>query len=370
MALLEVTGLQVKFDTPEGEVQAVNGLDFSVDSGESLAIVGESGAGKSQAVMAIMGLLAENGSATGKAEFKGQDLMQMSRRELNRIRGCEIAMIFQDPMTSLNPFLTIEKQMVEVIKQHQSLRRDEARAHAVEMLRAVRIPAPEERIKQYPHEFSGGMRQRVMIAMGLSCNPDMLIADEPTTALDVTTQAQIMDLMFKLSEERETAVLLITHDLGVVAGFCDTVQVMYAGGIVEYGNVNDIYHDPQHPYTWGLLASMTRLDEDQRVRLHSIPGAPPSVIDLPVGCRFAPRCEFAIDICHRVLPMIHPIGDGVQQVACHRAEELDLKTISTSEDEALTAEIDGEASDTEQNTEDMALQDAVEASDGIPGETP
>jgi oligopeptide transport system ATP-binding protein len=297
MALLEVTGLQVKFDTPEGEVQAVNGLDFSVNPGESLAIVGESGAGKSQAVMAIMGLLAENGSAAGKAEFNGQDLMQMSRKELNKIRGCQIAMIFQDPMTSLNPFLTIEKQMVEVIRQHQSLRRDEARAHAVEMLRAVRIPAPEERVKQYPHEFSGGMRQRVMIAMGLLCEPGLLIADEPTTALDVTVQAQITQLVGELREKSNMSLILITHDLAVVAEICDRILVMYAGQLVETGSSEDIFYRPQHPYTQGLLASVPRMDQPVDDELHSIPGNPPNLLDLGSGCHFRERCSKAMDVC-------------------------------------------------------------------------
>ena len=264
---------------------------------ESLAIVGESGAGKSQAVMAIMGLLAENGSASGKAEFKGQDLMQMSRKELNKIRGCEIAMIFQDPMTSLNPFLTIEKQMVEVIRQHQNLRRDEARAHAVEMLRAVRIPAPEERVKQYPHEFSGGMRQRVMIAMGLLCEPGLLIADEPTTALDVTVQAQITQLVGELREKSNMSLILITHDLAVVAEICDRILVMYAGQLVETGSSDDIFYRPQHPYTQGLLASVPRMDQPVDDELHSIPGNPPNLLDLGSGCHFRERCSKAMDVC-------------------------------------------------------------------------
>lgn len=303
MALLEVTGLQVKFDTPEGEVQAVNGFDFSVRRGESIAIVGESGAGKSQAVMAIMGLLAENGSATGKAEFNGQDLMQMSRKELNKIRGSEIAMIFQDPMTSLNPYLTIEKQMVEVITHHQSLRREEARAHAVEMLRAVRIPAPEERVKQYPHEFSGGMRQRVMIAMGLLCEPGLLIADEPTTALDVTVQAQITRLVGELREKSNMSLILITHDLAVVAEVCDRVLVMYAGQLVETGSLDDIFYRPQHPYTQGLLASVPRMDRPADDDLHSIPGNPPNLMNLGSGCHFRERCSKVMDICSEDPPL-------------------------------------------------------------------
>ena len=309
MTLLEVSGLQVKFDTPEGDVQAVNGLDFTVKRGESLAIVGESGAGKSQAVMAIMGLLAENGSATGKAEYKGQDLMQMSRKELNNIRGCEIAMIFQDPMTSLNPFLTIEKQMVEVITHHQGLGREESRAHAVEMLRAVRIPAPEERVQQYPHEFSGGMRQRVMIAMGLLCEPGLLIADEPSTALDVTVQAEIMQLVRELRQKSNMSMILITHDLAVVAEVCDRVIVMYAGQIVEAGRIEDIFYRPQHPYTQGLLASVPRMDRSADDDLHSIPGNPPNMMDLDSGCHFRERCSKVMDVCSEE-PPFQTMQDG------------------------------------------------------------
>jgi oligopeptide transport system ATP-binding protein len=309
MALLEVTGLQVHFETPEGVVEAVTGIDFCVETGETLAIVGESGAGKSQLVMAIMGLLAENGSATGKAEFKGQDLMQISPRELNNIRGREIAMIFQDPMTSLNPFLTIEKQMAEVVMHHQGLRRHEARAHAVEMLRAVRIPDPEERVKQYPHEYSGGMRQRVMIAMGLLCEPDLLIADEPSTALDVTVQAQITQLVGELREKSNMSMILITHDLAVVAEICDRIIVMYAGEMVETGTVDDIFYRPRHPYTQGLLESVPRLDRPSDDELHTIPGNPPNLLDLPSGCRFRDRCIKARDVCHGS-PPLQVLEDG------------------------------------------------------------
>ncbi len=309
MALLEVTDLQVKFETQEGEVQAVNDLEFSVKRGDSLAIVGESGAGKSQAVMAIMGLLAKNGSATGKAIFKGQDLMQMSRNELNKIRGCEIAMIFQDPMTSLNPFLTIEKQMVEVVTYHKGLRRGEAREHAVELLRAVQLPAPEERIKQYPHEFSRGMRQRVMIAMGLLCEPKLLIADEPTTALDVTVQAQITQLVGELRRNSNMSLILITHDLAVVAEVCDRVLVMYAGQVVETGSVEDIFYRPQHPYTQGLLDSVPRMNRPVDDELHSIPGNPPNLMDLGSGCHFRQRCSKAMDVC-RSDPPLQVAQDG------------------------------------------------------------
>ena len=303
MALLEVSNLEVHFDTPEGVVKAVNGMDFQLSEGETLAIVGESGSGKSQLVMAIMGLLAENGSATGRAEFHGKDLMRMSPKELNAVRGRRIAMIFQDPMTSLNPFLTIEKQMIEVVMHHQGLSRDEARAHAVEMLRAVRIPDPEERIHQYPHEYSGGMRQRVMIAMGLLCEPEVLIADEPSTALDVTIQAQITDLVGELRKQTRMSIILITHDLAAVAEISDRIIVMYAGELVETGSVEDIFYRPQHPYTRGLLASVPRLDRVSDDELQAIPGNPPNLLELPTGCRFRDRCSQAMDDCLKRPPL-------------------------------------------------------------------
>jgi oligopeptide transport system ATP-binding protein len=269
----------------------------------SILIQGESGSGKTQTVMAIMGLLAENGHANGQAKFKGNDLLQMTASELNEHRGREIAMIFQDPMTSLNPYLRIDKQMIEVVRHHQGLNKTEARAHAVEMLRAVRIPDPERRIRQYPHEFSGGMRQRVMVAMGLLCEPDLLIADEPTTALDVTVQAQITNLMDALRQKSNTAIILITHDLGVVAGLCDRVLVMYAGEAVECGSVEQIYYDPKHPYTKGLLDSVPRLDKPEEEGLNTIPGNPPNLLSLPVGCRFRDRCSQAHEACRKKPPM-------------------------------------------------------------------
>jgi len=303
MALLEVQDLNVGFDTPDGEVHAVNCLNFSINAGDALAIVGESGSGKTQTVMALMGLLAENGHANGQALFKGEDLLQMSTADLNKHRGREIAMIFQDPMTSLNPYLRIEKQMVEVVRHHQGLSKTEARAHAVEMLRAVRIPDPERRIRQYPHEFSGGMRQRVMVAMGLLCEPDLLIADEPTTALDVTVQAQISNLMDALRHKSNTAIILITHDLGVVAGLCDRVLVMYAGEAVECGSADQIFYDPKHPYTQGLLDSVLRLDRPEDKALHAISGNPPNLLSLPEGCKFRDRCPKAHDACKQKPPM-------------------------------------------------------------------
>jgi oligopeptide transport system ATP-binding protein len=331
--LLNVEDLRTYFSTEEGVVRAVDGISFSLKSGERRGVVGESGSGKSVTAMSIMRLIEPPAGeiVTGNIDFEDENLLELGEDEMQHVRGGRIAMIFQDPMTALNPVFTIGDQLVETITLHQNVSKKEAREIAVRALEDVQIPNATHRLDDYPHQFSGGMRQRVMIAMGLSCNPDLLIADEPTTALDVTTQAQILDLMLNLAEDRGTAVLLITHDLGVVAGFCDTVQVMYAGGIVESGTADEIYHNPQHPYTWGLLGSMTRLDEAQQQRLHSIAGAPPSVIDLPVGCRFRPRCEFAIEICSRVLPALHQSEEG-QMVACHRADELDLKALDVRDD--------------------------------------
>jgi len=303
MSLLEIKDLDVEFETPEGEVHAVTRLSFSINPGDALAIVGESGCGKTQTMMAAMGLLADNGIARGQALFKGKDLLNMSVADLNKIRGKEIAMIFQDPMTSLNPYLRVEKQLTEVVIHHQGLTRTQARAYAIEMLRAVRIPDPERRIRQYPHEFSGGMQQRVMVAMGLLCQPDLLIADEPTTALDVTVQAQISQLMNELRAKSNTAIILITHDLGVVAGLCDRVLVMYAGQAVECGTVEQIYYQPKHPYTRGLLDSIPRLDQPEEKDLQAIPGNPPNLQSLPEGCRFRERCPKAYEACSEEPPM-------------------------------------------------------------------
>ncbi len=303
MNLLEVKNLNVGFDTPDGEVHAVNRLNFSIGPGETLAIVGESGSGKTQTMMSIMGLLAENGHVDGQALWKGEDLLSMSTSQLNKHRGREIAMIFQDPMTSLNPYLRIDKQMIEVVRHHQGLNKQEARDHAVEMLRAVRIADPERRIRQYPHEFSGGMRQRVMVAMGLLCEPDLLVADEPTTALDVTVQAQISHLMNALRQKSNTAIILISHDLGVVAGLCDRVLVMYAGEAVECGSVEQIYYDPRHPYTRGLLDSVPRMDQLAESEMHAIPGNPPNPLAVPRGCKFCDRCPHVHAACEKSPPM-------------------------------------------------------------------
>ena len=301
--LLEVKDLDVGFETPDGRVHAVNHLNFSIKPGETMALVGESGSGKTQTAMAIMGLLAENGHCSGQAIFKGNDLLQMSTTELNQHRGNEIAMIFQDPMTSLNPYLRIEKQMIEVVMYHQGMNKTEAKAKSIEMLRAVRVPDPERNIRLYPHEFSGGMRQRVMVAMGLLCEPDLLIADEPTAALDVTVQSQITHLMSALRQESNTAIMLITHDLGVVAGLCDRVLVMYAGEAVECGSVEQIYYDPRHPYTQGLLKSVPRLDRPEDDSLEAIPGNPPNLLNLPKGCKFRDRCPQAFESCKEKPPM-------------------------------------------------------------------
>jgi oligopeptide transport system ATP-binding protein len=303
VALLEVKDLDVGFETPEGRVHAVNCLNFSIKAGETLALVGESGSGKTQTVMAILGLLAENGQASGQALLNGKDLLQMSTPELNQHRGSEIAMIFQDPMTSLNPYQRIDKQMIEVIVYHGGLKKTEALAKAVEMLRAVHIPDPERIIRQYPHELSGGMRQKVMVAMGLLSEPTLLIADEPTAALDVTVQAQVTHLMSTLRQKSNTAIILISHDLGIVAGLCDRILVMYAGEAVECGSVDQVYSDPKHPYTQGLLKSVPRLDKPEDEGLETIPGNPPNLLALPVGCKFRDRCPKAFDACVEKPPM-------------------------------------------------------------------
>ena len=314
MALLQIEDLRVTFQTNDGPVNAVNGVSFGIDKGETLAIVGESGSGKSQTAFAAMGLLAKNGRATGKALYQGQDLLAMSQKELNRIRSEQIAMIFQDPMTSLNPYLRISDQMAEVLMLHKGMSKKEALNESVRMLDAVRIPDARARITMFPHEFSGGMRQRIMIAMSLLCRPKLLIADEPTTALDVTVQAQIMQLLGDIRQDFGTAVILITHDLGVVAGFCDRTLVMYGGQIMEEGPTQALFENPTHPYTSGLLKAVPRLDRADD-KLLTIAGEPPDMSRLPEGCPFSPRCPQVMEHCPKVRPALETLN--ARRRACH-----------------------------------------------------
>jgi oligopeptide transport system ATP-binding protein len=309
-ALLEVKGLETRFYTQEGVVQAVNGIDYTLDEGETLGIVGESGCGKSVSVLSMMRLIpSPPGKITGgEVVFEGRDLLQMDMDEIRHVRGNRIAMVFQDPMTSLNPVLTIGKQVSEALELHMGMDGAQALRRSIELLEMVGIPQADQRVKDYPHQFSGGMRQRVMIAMALSCNPQILIADEPTTALDVTIQAQIVELVKRLRDEIGMAVIWITHDLGVVAGLVDRVNVMYAGYIVERGSVKDIYARPRHPYTIGLLGSLPRLDASIHEQLSSIEGLPPDLVAPPPGCPFAPRCDYALDRCLTENPTLESVG--------------------------------------------------------------
>lgn len=315
--LLKVQDLHVHFTTYGGVIKAVRGVSFAVRRGEAVAIVGESGCGKSVTAQAIMGLIPSPPGriAAGSIQFDGRDIVQLPERELQRIRGWEIGMIFQDPMTSLNPTMTIGNQIMEGLLKHQGLGRAEARARALEMLGTVGIPRPTERLDAFPHQFSGGMRQRVVIAMALACNPKLLIADEPTTALDVTIQAQILEVMKDLKKQFDTAIILITHDLGVVAGLAERVVVMYAGQVAEQGTVDEIFSRPRHPYTWGLLRSVPRLDATARRRLVAIPGTPPDLFAPPSGCAFAARCDYAMRVCHLYPPDRVALGEQ-HEVAC------------------------------------------------------
>ena len=316
MSLLEVEELTVLFDTPDGVVKAVDGLSFELERGQMLAIVGESGSGKSQTALGLMGLLAANGSVSGNAFFEDRDLLTMNRATLDTVRGHEIAMIFQDPMTSLNPYLTIARQMTEVLVRHQELSRGEARRVAIALLDRVQIPDAARRIDSYPHEFSGGMRQRVMIAMALLCGPRLLIADEPTTALDVTVQDQILQLLDEIRAELNMGIILITHDLGVVAGLCDRVLVMYGGRLMEYGTVDEIFYGARHPYTLGLLGSVPNPGQAAHGRLATIPGSPPTTGHPARGCPFADRCAWRLGNCAHERPVLRPL-EGSQQLACH-----------------------------------------------------
>ncbi|SEK28399.1 oligopeptide transport system ATP-binding protein [Carnobacterium iners] len=306
--VLEVKNLNITFDTYAGKVKAIRGVSFNLKKGETLAIVGESGSGKSVTTRSIMRLLSQNANVEeGTILYNGDDLVKKTEKEMQKIRGKDIAMIFQDPMTSLNPTMTIGKQISEPIRLHQKLNKQEATNRALELLNLVGLPQAEKRMKQYPHQFSGGQRQRIVIAIALACNPEILIADEPTTALDVTIQAQILDLMKELQKKISTSIIFITHDLGVVANVADRVAVMYAGKIVEIGTVDEIFYNPQHPYTWGLISSMPTLEMEKT--LYAIPGTPPDLLDPPVGDAFAPRNEFAMKIDTKLEPPFFEVSD-------------------------------------------------------------
>lgn len=316
--LLDVNNLRVSFNTYAGEVKAVRGVSFELNEGETLAFVGESGCGKTVTAKAIMRLLQKPFAEIKEGSqvvYRGQDVMKMSKKELQSYRGDEVSMIFQDPMTSLNPTMTVGKQIMESLILHRGLDKKAAREEAINMLKLVKIPDAEKRVDAYPHEMSGGMCQRVMIAIALSCNPALLIADEPTTALDVTIQAQIMELLGELKKELNTAIILVTHDLGVVADFADRIQVMYAGQVIERGTVREIFHHAKHPYTWALLSSVPRLDTENKQELYALQGTPPDLINELNHCPFAERCEYCMGICKEAMPE-ETLVDGTHKVSC------------------------------------------------------
>jgi oligopeptide transport system ATP-binding protein len=315
MSLLEVTDLNIGFHMPGRDVQVVDKVSFSLEQGETLAIVGESGSGKTQTAFSIVGLLAENGYASGSVKFLGKELLNLRESELNKVRAEQIAMIFQDPMTSLNPYIRVIDQLVEVLVQHKGMTRQAAEAESIRMLEAVKLPDGKNIARRFPHECSGGMRQRIMIAMALLCRPKLLIADEPTTALDVTVQAQMLELFQSLTAEFGTALIMITHDLGVVAGLADKMMVMYAGRAVEQGTVDELFYDPRHPYTLGLLTSTPHVEERSR-RLNPIIGSPPNIEHLPRGCTFHPRCAFRFERCFAEIPALREFEPG-RTKACH-----------------------------------------------------
>ena len=335
--VLEVVDLKTRFYTDYGLVKAVDGVSFTLDEGEKLGIVGESGCGKSVSVLSMLRLIPEPPGEvySGTVRFEGQDLLKLSTRELDQVRTRQIAMVFQDPMTSLNPVLTIGRQVSEAAEIHLGMTRAQAQRQAIDLLEQVGVPEARRRINAYPHQFSGGMRQRVMIAMAISCGPKILIADEPTTALDVTIQAQIIELVKRLGDELGMAVIWITHDLGVVAGLCDRVQVMYAGRIVESSAVMDLYEHPAHPYTLGLLHSLPRLDGDPKARLATIPGLPPDLIHMPEGCSFSPRCPYVHDHCRQECPLLEEVTPGHMAACWLSPDELgDWRTASVTEGES------------------------------------
>jgi peptide/nickel transport system ATP-binding protein len=315
--LLDVRNLRVHFPTEDGLVKAVDGVSFTVAPGETLGVVGESGSGKSVSFLTVLGLVTKREARiSGEVIFRGQDLLKLPAEEMRHVRGAKISMIFQDPLTALNPVHRVGNQIAEVFQAHRKVSKKEGLQEAINLLQLVGIPKPEERARAYPHEFSGGMRQRAMIAMALALNPDVLIADEPTTALDVTVQAQILDLIDRLKDEFDAAVVMITHDLGVVAEHCDDIMVMYAGKMVEFGDRRDIYYGAHHPYTWGLMQSISRIDQDRSERLKPIKGQPPSLIFVPPGCPFHPRCPYAMAICRTQVPQLIPVN-GHHASACH-----------------------------------------------------
>ena len=322
--VLEIKDLATYFYTHDGIVKAVDGVSYEVEEGETLGIVGESGCGKSVSALSVMGLIADPPGRIerGQVLFEGDDLLKLSDANMRKVRGNRISMVFQEPMTSLNPVLTIERQLTETLELHLRMTKNEARSRSVELLEMVGIPDPGNRVKGYPHQMSGGMRQRVMIAMAISCDPRLIIADEPTTALDVTIQAQILELMQSLCKELGTALIIITHNLGVVARYAQRVNVMYAGKIIEKGTAREIYADPRHPYTLGLLNSVPRLDEERGSKLVPIEGLPPDLIELPERCSFAPRCRYAIDRCLHESPPLEAV-QGAHLSACWRSGELD-----------------------------------------------
>jgi peptide/nickel transport system ATP-binding protein len=335
--LIEVNDLKVQFATEDGVVKAVDGVTFALDRGQVLGIVGESGSGKSVTAMTLLGLTRDkNTRFEGEVVYKNRDVLKMNENELQEVRGNEMSMIFQDPMTSLNPVYTIGAQICEAIRIHEKTDKRMARRRAIDLLKQVGIPNSDSRVDNYPHEFSGGMRQRAMIAMALACNPDVLIADEPTTALDVTIQAQIIELIDRLKDEFNSAVILITHDLGVVAEIADEIVVMYAGRVVERANTRELFYDPQHPYTWGLLGSIPRLDRAKQERLHSIKGSPPSLIRAPAGCKFRPRCPHAFDKCVEEPDLINRVEEPGHVDRCWLSvqEKRRLRVATLAGDEA------------------------------------
>jgi oligopeptide/dipeptide ABC transporter ATP-binding protein len=322
--LLEIEGLQTYFFSPAGVVKAVDGISYDVDPGETVAIVGESGCGKSVGALSILRLIADPPGRIvgGSIRFRNRDLLKLSEEEIRQIRGQDIAMVFQEPMTSLNPVLTIERQLTETLEQHLNMTHEQAVARAIELLKLVGISDPQRRLKQYPHQFSGGMRQRVMIAIALCCEPKLIIADEPTTALDVTIQAQILELMKDLRRRLGVALVIITHNLGIVARYADRINVMYAGKIIESGTAHDIYHHPRHPYTLALLRSVPRMDRPRRARLDPVQGQPPDLARLGVGCSFRPRCSFAIARCASETPPLERVDANEHLAACWEASKL------------------------------------------------